>query len=367
METRQEEFDEFNAKKKSTFTEKCPNCGANLVFNPTTQQLYCKYCETSVDFNKSSEVKELDITDVLFSGIDDRKWEETSSYRCENCGAVVLLDNSDRATKCPYCGASHIVKTEQMSGIQPNAVYPFTLTEEEAVERVSNHVKKRLFVSNKFKKSLNAENITGVYQPAYTFDSDTFSTYDGVLGKRRTRTVGSGKNRRTETYIEWKHVSGNYSEFFNDIFISTSKTLPPKWMNKIMPFNYDTIKVFEQRYLVGFMATQHDQDIKTSWSQAKSIIDSVLRKNITDKYNCDVVKYLNVSTKHSSVTYKYVLLPVYIFNYNFKGKSYNVYVNGNTGKVAGSKPLSAIKIIIAVILGLALVVGAAYLYYKSIY
>jgi hypothetical protein len=48
--------------------------------------------------------------------------------------------------------------------------------------------------------------------------------------------------------------------------------------------------------------------------------------------------------------------------YKYKGQSYRFVVNGQTGKVQGERPWSAIKIAIAVVVGLALAAGAAYLY-----
>ena len=36
---------------------------------------------------------------------------DSSIYRCENCGAVVVLSSHEVATFCPYCNTSHIVKT----------------------------------------------------------------------------------------------------------------------------------------------------------------------------------------------------------------------------------------------------------------
>ena len=94
-------------------------------------------------------------------------------------------------------------------------------------------------------------------------------------------------------------------------------------------------------------------------------MDEVLRKEILGQYSYDVVSYLNVDTTHSSVTYKYVLLPVYILNYNYRGKNYSIYVNGNTGKVTGKTPVSALKVALTVLLGIIIIGGIAYLIYAN--
>ena len=85
-----------------------------------------------------------------------------------------------------------------------------------------------------------------------------------------------------------------------------------------------------------------------------------MRQLILNHYNCDVIDYLNVSTQHQNVTYKYILLPVYRLNYRFKKKEYPVLVNGNSSRVTGKAPVSPLRVAIAVLLGLALVLAIIY-------
>ena len=72
---------------------------------------------------------------------------------------------------------------------------------------------------------------------------------------------------------------------------------------------------------------------------------------------------MNVSTIHEGVTYKYVMLPIYVGNFNYRKKLYNFYVNGETGKVVGKTPKSPLRILFAVLCGLAVIVGVALLFY----
>jgi hypothetical protein len=43
------------------------------------------------------------------------------------------------------------------------------------------------------------------------------------------------------------------------------------------------------------------------------------------------------------MTFKNVLLPLWIGTYHYQGKEYKVYVNGQTGKVIGEKPRDWLK------------------------
>ncbi len=90
-------------------------------------------------------------------------------------------------------------------------------------------------------------------------------------------------------------------------------------------------------------------------------MDKSIRSSILGKYSYDRVDYLNVSTSHERVTYKYGMIPVYVGNFTFKQKLFNFFVNGNTGKTWGKYPKSFWKILLVVLLGVAAAAGLVYL------
>ncbi len=342
--------EDFTKDQKETVTVKCDACGANMVFDPATQLLKCPHCESVKDFEKGSNVHEIDILSAFYQG---EEWKDESSvYRCENCGAVVVLKTGETATLCPYCQTSHVVKSSEMAGLKPNALYPFTLTTDNARESVKSYVKKKWFAPKKFKQNLVADNFKGVYQPCFTFDSSTHSCYVGKIGKRHTRTVGSGKNRRTETYIVWRSISGTHDEFFNDVLINGDSSYSQSTLNNILPYEESNIKEYISDYLTGYMAKRSDRKVEDCWNDAKSEMDNEIKKHILSGYSYDVVSYLNVSTTHDKVTYKYVLIPIYLLNYKYNKKLYTMHVNGNTGKVTGKTPVSPWKVLLTVGIGL---------------
>ena len=59
-----------------------------------------------------------------------------------------------------------------------------------------------------------------------------------------------------------------------------------------------------------------------------------------------------MQTQHVGVTYKHILLPMWLAVYRFQNKTFRILVNARTGEVQGDRPYSWIKITLAVILGL---------------
>ncbi len=326
---------------------KCPNCGGNMAFDPQTQSLKCGHCETSIDIDKNKQINEISIVDAFNQA---EKWEKATVVRCENCGAKVVIDNDEVSTVCPYCGTSQIKKTDEIVGLLPNAVFPFAKTSGEAELCAKKWAKSRFFAPRNFKKSIEAKNIHGVFEPGFTFDSISLSAYEGRIGDIKTRTVGSGKNRHVQTYTQWRRIKGTYGMSFDDVTVVASSKIDQEKFDSIMPFDNATMCKYEKRFLAGYHANHYDKDIKNCWGTAKKKMDNSIRSGILSQYHHDVVDYLNVSTTFTNVTYKYVLYPIYRLNYKFKGKEYPISVNGTTGKVIGKTPLSFWKILFVTLL-----------------
>jgi len=60
------------------------------------------------------------------------------------------------------------------------------------------------------------------------------------------------------------------------------------------------------------------------------------------------------------VTFKHVLLPVWMAAYKFRGETYRVVINGRSGRVSGQRPWSFWKILLAVLAGLLVAGGIGY-------
>ena len=65
----------------------------------------------------------------------------------------------------------------------------------------------------------------------------------------------------------------------------------------------------------------------------------------------------NISTRYNALTYKHLLLPVWLLTYRYNEKPYRVVVNAATGEVQGERPYSWIKITLTVLAVLAVAIG----------
>jgi hypothetical protein len=68
----------------------------------------------------------------------------------------------------------------------------------------------------------------------------------------------------------------------------------------------------------------------------------------------------STDTRYDDITFKHVLLPLWISAYRYRDRSFRFLVNARTGEVCGERPYSAAKITLAVLAALILVAIALF-------
>lgn len=321
---------------------KCQSCGNFLHYDPESKKMKCDYCNTTSPIQEVGLAEELPYND----GVEHSfvKWGGVKSVKCKSCGAVSVLPDYEVVSSCPFCNAQNIVDAEEIDGLQPNGILPFKITKEHVPKVYENWLKSKKLAPSKLKKDAKRQPARGVYIPLFTFDTAADCDYTIRYGQHYTVTVGSGKNRRTETRTRWYTASGHVSDFFNDVQIEASKSITQKNLRKLGGFDTDNSLEYHNQFISGYSAERYDKSLDESWGDAKELIKASLRQQIVSRYRADVIDYVNMSCSYSQRTYKYVLVPIWIFNYHYGKKVFDCIVNGRSGRVVGKYPKSFVKI-----------------------
>ncbi len=343
---------------------KCQSCGNNLEFNADLNKLKCPYCGSEEGIEEKF-VEENNL--VLEKLVDEVLTDEIEVYRCENCGSTSEKSVDDIAFTCPYCQKTNVVLLKDIKGIKPTGVVPFKVSKDKAENVFNEWIRKKLYAPRKLKKTNIYSKTSGLYAPCWTFDAVTFSTYEGRIGKRYTTTVGSGKNRRTVTRIRYRNISGTYEMNFDDLKVNASTDLTEKQFSEVQNFDTNRAKAYDKKYLAGFSAVHYDTDLKDAFLKAKTLMRGKIESGILSNYHYDIVDYMNINTAHSSLKYKYILLPFWLLSFGFKKKKYGVVINGVTSKIWGKYPLSPTKITLSIAIPIILGLAVYAMYYFGIF
>ncbi len=346
----------------------CTQCGAKVEFAPGTDELECPYCGHRTSIPASTEgIEELDFQSGLAELGADAATEEVLSVSCPSCAALVEPPPSAEAFPCPYCGTSIVATAKSHRLIKPQALLPFKIARDQATAAFKAWIRKLWFAPNALKKMARLQDrLQGLYAPYWTYDADTVSQYTGQRGDNytTTRTVTRNGKRVTETVVKirWRPAAGTVARDFDDVLVVGSKSLPRDLAEELEPWDLPNLVSYADEYLSGFIAERYQVDLKQGWTRATERMDEVIRGDVKRDIGGDHQRITTLHTRHSDVTYKHILLPMWICSYRYKHKVYRFLVNARTGEVQGQRPWSWVKITLA-----AIVVGvvAAFIYSQT--
>ena len=347
----------------------CDNCGADFRYDPTGRSLICDHCGNTGLIEGTgtgpAALTELDYRAALNADLPDAEIEETRVSKCPNCAAQVEFDADIHATECPFCATPVVTDTGAHRHINPKGVLPFALSEREARDAMTNWLGRLWFAPGGLQDyARKGRAMQGIYVPYWTFDADTRSAYTGERGTvyYETQTVmRDGKRQQVRVAkVRWQRTRGKVARFFDDVLVLASKSLPKRYTDALEPWDLSEMEPYAPEFLAGFRAEGYAVALEDGFEEARSYMDRIIARDIKFDIGGDRQRIHAVDTKLGKVTFKHVLLPVWLAAYKYRGDTYRFVVNGRTGRVQGERPWSAWKIAIAVVLGLALAAAIGY-------
>lgn len=351
----------------------CEQCGAKIEFDPETRSLKCPYCGHSTVIAELADEEEATVVerdfeeylDKLESGGGDTTAIAgyTSQVRCTGCGAMVLLEEKVVTEKCPFCGTHLENKPESTAGmIAPESLVPFKHDFRHAREVFNTWIGSLWFAPTELKEAANLGQLNGVYVPYWTYDAMTNTRYRGERGddyqdtESYTTTDSSGNTvtqTRSVTRTRWTSVSGRVEHFFDDVLVCGTKSVPDHLVSYLAPWDLQKLEPFNADFLSGFKTERYGIGLKKGFGEAKRLMEPEIVRLIHRDIGGDHQRISDKRTQYFAITFKHLLLPVWVANYRYREKLYQILVNGRTGKLSGERPWSAWKIARLVLLILA--------------
>jgi len=336
-------------KKIKAVANKCKNCGYDLVFNPDSNSVVCPSCKSSTPILQNKIIAKHDFERSYKTADKNTEWgNQNKSMECPNCGARVALMQFQAAANCPYCNSELVASMEQFSGLKPDAIIPFKISKEKAVEKFKNILKSKFLVPKSFKNSVSADEIHGYYFPVFMFEADCITQYSGRLYEEYTVKDREGNSETRRRYF---NIQGTLPSRHNNIEVEASSKLSQYELAGISPYDHKLAQAYNDEYVYGYELEFYSNSVEASYEQALKIMKAQIRQSILFKYHYDGVDHLDMSHSFSNPKYTYSMLPMYRINYTYKNKKYTNIMNGQSGKLTGSYPKSGAKITLLVLAG----------------
>ena len=329
---------------------KCPNCGGKIAYNPATQELHCDHCGSMIIIKAALQNNEKHI----YSQKSALKEQKTNVYHCNSCNSNLVISGDSSVSRCPNCGSKDL-SPQNKSFFTPDAILPFSITKEKAVEIFQQFISKGAFLPNDLSKMAQLGKLSGTYIPVYVYDTKTSTTYSGTGVDHKEDSDGN-------SYNSYTHFSGTLQNDYRNVFISGNNSFETATIQKLVPWDLGALRVYDDAYLFGFIASDVNIGLHQSYLNFKSRINELELQDIKHKHRHDEYRDMRILTSFIEPKYNYISLPVYANYYTYKDQKYKIYINGSTGKIIGRKPRSWRKIlglVFGILGGIAAVVGLA--------
>ena len=343
-----------------TRTYPCHQCGAQLVFDIRSQQLKCPSCgniqpivedggRAVVQHDLQSAWGQQSSSMARFAGAGGEAVQK--EIVCQNCGGHTTFSGTLTALRCPYC-ATPIQRDDVHDApdrLPVDAVLPFRMPEPDARAAVDKWINGRWFAPSEFKKYNETGALSSIYVAYFTYDAKAVTDYSGSRGREYTVTVGSGDNEREETRVDWTPVNGRVSNEFDDLPVLANTGLDEEKVAALEPWPTEHVKPYSAEYVAGHLSRTYDRSIEEAFQVAKSTMESTIDHTVRSDIGGDQQRVHNKQTNWFDMTFKHVLLPIWLLTVIYDGRPFQVCINGFTGEVQGRRPYSKVKIISAIV------------------
>jgi DNA-directed RNA polymerase subunit RPC12/RpoP len=335
----------------------CGKCGAGLVFAPGTKQLQCPYCSAMNEISLEEQtVEELDYEATLRELANAAPNMTVPVVRCDGCGAQVEVPEKTVSFACPFCTQPIVTQARACTVVRPNGILPFQLDKSKTIAAFRSWISSRWFAPNRLKRESTIDQcISGLYIPAWTYDTFTTSRYQGERGDAYYVSVRVGNNTQMQRRIRWSSRTGVVGVAFDDVLVEATTSLSSKELESLQPWDLKGMVPYDDRFLAGFRAECYQVDLPMGFKRAKQLMVPRIHQAIRRDIGGDEQRIHHVSTTYQGITFKHFLMPVWVSAYRYHNKVYRFLVNARTGEVFGERPYSAWKISFAVLAGLVVI------------
>lgn len=293
------------------------------------------------------------------------------TFSCGQCGASLAFSGV-RTETCPYCTSPNFVERPPAAN-QPDPAYVVAFAGDAAAAkaRLDRWASSRSWFADGRIRHARAEDLRGVYLPAYLYSAVARTEYSAQIGEHYTETEeyettdaqgNKEKKTRTVTRTEYRPLSGNHVGYVTDVVVSASVGLSNAELTRIEPYDMRQLRRFAPALISGWITEEFSRTADHCMRQSRSdAVDEVglrLRRFMPGDSYSDLAWRTAVDWESLDP----ILVPVWVLAVRYRDDKplLRVVINGQTGKVHGKAPIAWWKVVLASVLGAAIVAAIIY-------
>ncbi len=286
----------------------CPDCDAPVFF-VTEEGLVCDHCGYREEVEEVKDIKhdgfKRPLTPKTLKQLGHGWGTVRRTIHCNRCHAESSVPKTAVAYTCPYCLSNQVHLTNQENDVlRPNFIKPFKLSKEEAVKRFIKRIRELPYVPKSVlvRKKIS---VMQMYAPVWYI---------------------SMQSEFTETFSGDREI-GKKAHFF----IGANQKMPIVPNQKMNKYHLEELEPFNPDYVAGMPVLLPDVDLEAGWRQARKEV----RQQFVKKAKVTKISFRETAVTYDDESWDFVLVPIYVLRYQFKGENYYFLVDGADGQSVG--------------------------------
>jgi LSD1 subclass zinc finger protein len=288
----------------------------------------------------------------------EEELSHTREISCENCGAPLEYMEGEAVITCGFCGTTTMLAGyDNIVVVRSQHMLPPTVDRGQVEVCARNWLSRGFFKASGLKRGASITSVESLVLPYWIVRCSATTMWRGQ--RKKTRTTGSGDDKRTETY--WEPVSGRFSEDYTwpvyarenrEEFWGVTNLEPgkrcvfPDWGGFIL-----RVGGSKRSPNVDLLAGAEDFDLEAV--KGMRLVNGQIVQERAERQARDRIVELHAQRAEGKATritdcdttvdvlgVDLVYLPMWEIRYGYRGSAYHVLVNGHTGEVvSGEAPV----------------------------
>lgn len=298
-------------------------------------------------------------------------------FSCEECGASLLTERSQRPVRCPLCDADHMKEqATDPNALVPELVIPFVVDRERASDVLHEWIGLGVLRPRRVVKQAARDGVTPLYAPCWMFSALAHSSWRAEIAESWTRTVTDTVAPEPAQLVEpedaaldappepsppstavrpppapvdvqeveWFPLEGRHHHFYAQEIVGATDALTVDELRATLPFDTRVARPYRAGYLSERATLHAAVGSDAALPAARERFVQVEAENVYAFLPGDASRNLQIATSLHRVQGTLVLVPLYVASWRHAGRSWRFVMNGQTGRHTGKAPLSAMRV-----------------------
>ncbi len=263
-------------------------------------------------------------------------------FECTGCGATLTWELEIQGLRCAFCGREALEERETVSVPPTRLIIPFQIDRTRAETIFRESVGRGIFRPGDLLRELAVKEMRGVYLPFWSFSADChfYWTADSDATPQGSK-------------AEWAPRFGEHDVWYEHLLIPASGALSAYEMRRLGNWDPAQAVSWTPELVRDVPAEAFSVTRKRARPQALAELEKRVRADSLPKIP-GRHRNVRVNPLYTKLEAWPLLVPVWIMAYEYRGRRYRFLINGQTGKIEGSAPVSPWRVLAAVALAVLL-------------